>query len=197
MGRAPHLNQLFVKYRFLDMLHEAEFNDEDQVAMPLEEHCIQTDGTAEETEGDDVAGEHAHTSLGSHSTSHSPSKAHRVSAAAHSTVAHSSASTPSAMSSRSLRAQKARRRRTLMFVGGAVVIGSAAALLRYRGVTAADAAAWLAQMRDFIARGAVNMQQRAFRAVGLQSTGPSAPRTKLTVGTVPPPQSAAVLGLAQ
>jgi len=40
MGSARHLNRLRIRYLFLGMMHEAEYDDEEEVAIPLQEHCI-------------------------------------------------------------------------------------------------------------------------------------------------------------
>jgi hypothetical protein len=48
MGASPESNRLYIRYKFLGQLHEAEFGDQEAVAIPVEEHCIE--GQIDETQ---------------------------------------------------------------------------------------------------------------------------------------------------
>lgn len=127
MGAAPDANRLYIRYRFLGQLHEAEFGDKEAVAIPLEEHCIegQTDG-AEEIEG-------------------VPSSARSMARDRTSLFATSAAS-------RSAQRERQKARRRYILYTSVVLFGVTVYMLRRNGVTVASAQQSVQRWTEWIRR---------------------------------------------
>lgn len=117
MGAAPESNRLYIRYRFLGQLHEAEFGDQEAVGIPLEEHCIEG-LLAPQEEG-------------------VPSFRTRSSAA--SVIAASSAASGSGFSSRSAQRARVKARRRYILYTSLALLGASVFLLRRNGVSFAQA----------------------------------------------------------
>lgn len=59
MGVSPEQNRLYIRYRFLGQLHEAEFGDLEAVAIPVEDHCIEGTNLNDGVEGGRPSSSHA------------------------------------------------------------------------------------------------------------------------------------------
>ena len=48
LGSAPEQNRLRIRYKFYNMMHSVEYDDEESIAIPMEHHCIQQQMDAQE-----------------------------------------------------------------------------------------------------------------------------------------------------
>ena len=126
MGASPQENRLYIRYRFLGALHEAEFGDLEAVAIPVPEHCLEN--MNEEGEVDDSAAMGA-SSLSSSSSASSSRTSSRISSTHFAT-----------QSKRSAVAQaRLKKRRRTMALATIILLGATVATMKYKGITLTSA----------------------------------------------------------